>query len=186
MSRFRLLRDPGREKVCGGEYDWVACESRDLPALVRVHSTPCTCEEATALLSELARQHLPTAEANAFRVQWGSKRGRGGYLALRKREVRFVCPVTGRAHYRMSKIGQVPYVSLPKIPMKQGGPWKDSLRVGLVLHEFAHVLTIDNDQWHGKVFTKSLDDLVAAWIARQTRSLASTDRGECTTGRDGS
>jgi hypothetical protein len=167
MKWRRLLNRPD-EELCPGEYNWVARQSRSLAALRRAHETPCARAEAEAMICALARQMLPAADALALRILWGTRRGRGGVLVERKREIRYVCPLTGRPKYRMRRTGRLaPYISLPRIPMVAGGPWlvegSSRLRVGLVLHEFAHVLTFDDDRSHGEIFTAALDDLVERW-----------------------
>jgi len=166
---IRPISTPNAEDPCPGEYAWVARESRDIAALRRAHETPCTRVEAEALIRALARELLPAADAVALRLTWGSKRGRGGYLAERKREVRFRCEVTGRTYYRTRRTGRfTPYISLPRVPLEPGRGWWDGgssrLRVGLVLHEFAHVLAFrDEEGGHGPIFVAKLDALVWLW-----------------------
>ena len=159
---------PNAAELCPGEYPWVARKSRDIAALRRAHETSCTKAEAETLIRALARELLPAPEAAALRLTWGSKRGRGGVLAERKREVRFRCELTGRTYYKMRRTGRFkPYISLPQVPLEPGGGWwvdgSSRLRVGLVLHEFAHVLTFDADEAHGPIFVAKLDALVTLW-----------------------
>ena len=66
-------------------------------------------------------------------------------------------------------------MNLPSVPLAPGGHWLGRLRVGLVLHEFAHVMVmadaafdspvISEDYLHGRVLTDALDRLIAAWRA---------------------
>ena len=177
MPRYVPYPAQLREDSCPGEYQLVARQSRDVASLRRAHETPCTRTKAESMIRALADEMLPPIDALALRVMWGTKRGRGGWLVERKREVRYVCKVTGRTYYRMRRTGRVtPYISLPTLPMEQGGPWWDGrssrLRVGLVLHEFAHVLTFEDDGYHGSIFTAALDDLVARWISSPTATHA--------------
>jgi len=161
---------PSAADLCPGEYPWVASESRDTAALRRAHETPCTKAEAEALIRALACELLPAADALSLRLTWGSNRGRGGILKERKREIRGV--FGGRTRYRLRDTGRsMPYVSLPDVPMEKGGPWlvdgSSRLRVGLVLHEFSHVLAIRDEQeehdGHGPIFVAKLDALVWLW-----------------------
>jgi len=70
--------------------------------------------------------------------------------------------------------GSVPFVSLPRESMTAGGEWwgvtsgkrpryTSRLRVGLVLHEFAHVMNPRDG--HSPAFIARLDMLVADWTA---------------------
>jgi hypothetical protein len=84
---------------------------------------------------------------------------------------------------RIRSTGEVrPYISLPSMPMiqswsiyartKRGRLYRTScLRVGLVLHEFAHVLdALAGRRGHGSHFVATLDSLVAWWRDQQWRA----------------
>jgi len=174
-----------------GEYDHVARASADVEALRRAHATPITRDEATRMLHRLAAQHLPAADALSLVIRWGTRRGRGGRMAPRKRVLRTYVdgsPVlhwrTGKPRYRVAQTGpSVPFVSLPSTLMPAPGLVEATrvtrsgrrystmcLRVGLVLHEFAHVMNARDG--HGPAFVARLDSLVAAWATEHTSAIA--------------
>lgn len=168
-----------------GEYSSVAAKSADATALLRAHLTPISKTDATAMLHKLAGAYgLPT-----LKIRWGAKRGRGGILGLRTREVagtRYSYGPDGsvieKPRYRMRRTGQsVPYVALPSQSMTLGGYWwgdKGSLlRVGLVLHEFTHVLVAMRHNYggHGPEFVRTLDDLVNAWEVAKTAAVETSN-----------
>lgn len=177
-----MAREFGPEYV-PGEYESVAKRSADVDALRRAHLTPIDRHDAERMLRALAAQYLTAADALTFVIRWGTRRGRGGRLMLRKR-VALVHPDgspmlhwrTGKPRYRLrvSASGSVPYVGLPSEPMTEGGHWwgatksgkrsTSRLRVGLVLHEFAHVLNPRDG--HSDAFVARLDKLVSEWEAR--------------------
>ena len=154
----------------------MANRSRDLEALRESHATPCSTTKAQAILRDLASRYLPAADALTFKISWGTRRGRGGYLFERRREPSYVSrsygpsgEVVERQRYRMRLGNRVAYVSLPRTPMTLGGDWWDKgkrttlLRVGLVLHEFAHVMVAQKFRHggHAREFVETLDMLVA-------------------------
>ena len=77
--------------------------------------------------------------------------------------------VIEKQRYRMRRGNRVPFVSLPRLPMTTPGVWwshdkrSSLLRVGLVLHEFAHVLSTHRFGIcaHGQHFVEMLDLLIA-------------------------
>lgn len=184
--------------LIGGEYNEVSRASADFAALKLAHETPITRREADAMLRALAVEHLGPVDGAALMIRWGARRGRGGWHVLSTmvpvlkldgtpahtlrwdREQQSY--VAGKVRKRRQllrgpdgKCRRVPYVALPSVPMVAGGPWHDPrgqsyLRVGLVLHEFAHVLTVPYCRYapHGPIFVACLDRLVEAWM-RATR-----------------
>lgn len=180
-----------------GEYDQVARASSDLAALRLAHSTPITKKAACAMLASLAAEYLSPADASAMVVKWGATRGRGGWhvpstmvpvlsptgepyrRAIWDRVTGSYVPGKVRMRRKLTRgpdgrCLMVPYVALPSNPMGPDGAWHTGrtslLRVGLVLHEFAHVLTVrqcGRYNPHGQTFTDCLDRLIAAWVAAQ-------------------
>ncbi len=161
--------------MIAGEYNHVAHGSRDMAALQEAHATSITRPEAERMLRDLAARHLAPEQAAALVIRWGSRSGRGGTHAPRKR-VPWYTRSDGTVRYRMVRTGAlVPYVSLPTTPMAVDGLWwgptpkgkpfraTSRLRVGLVLHEFAHVIV--PKAGHGPWFVGVLDNLVEEWRA---------------------
>jgi hypothetical protein len=179
-----------------GEYEMVTRQSVNVDALRAAHTTSCTVKEATAMLRSLATQYLTPEQADDLKLVFGgTKRGRGGFIAVRKRKFWFMSngrtegpyasyvngepilgPASGKPRYRMEKVRLengcmklVPYIGLPRVPMVNGVWWSvkgSCLRVGLVLHEFAHVMSACKvgGKGHGPVFVNTLDLLVAVWM----------------------
>lgn len=189
--------------LIGGEYDMVSRASANFAALKTAHETPITRKDAASLLRALALEHLGPVVGADLVIRWGATRGRGGWhtvttmvpvLKFDGTPVHTLrwdrgtgSYVAGRARKRRQytrgadgRYVSVPYIALPSHPMAPGGLWHDArgrslLRVGLVLHEFAHVLTVRQCRHnpHGPVFTACLDRLVAAWgTARAAATLA--------------
>lgn len=158
----------------GGEYGYVALNSRDMYALKEAHETSITRPEAERMLRDLAARYLKPEQAAALVIRWGSRSGRGGTHAPRKRVPAYTRS-DGTVRYRMKRTGEVvPYVSLPTTPLAVDGLWwgpsprgkrrvTSRLRVGLVLHEFAHVIV--PTAGHGPWFVGVLDNLVEEWRA---------------------
>ena len=148
-----------------GEYNKVVAQSADVPALLRAHQTPISRRDAEQMLLRLADRYNVTG----LRIKWGAKGGRAGVLKFRT-NVRAVRAVDG-ARVRVPVFYVYPYVNLPTQSMTLGGPWwdyfagKSLLRVGLVLHEFAHVVVVARDftGGHGSQFVAALDGLVSEW-----------------------
>jgi hypothetical protein len=173
----RAPRDPKHKTaIVPGEYDHVALASGNTTLLREAHATPCIRAEAQALLMELAGLH----GVSGLLVRFTSPRGLAGFAPVYRRE-RYMWP-NGRATYRHIHQGEAPCVWLPRVPMEPGGDWYARLRVGLVLHEFAHHLEDDSDfdvetgcavagPAHGPCFVTALDKLVA-WWAESRRSVA--------------
>jgi hypothetical protein len=160
-------------KLVPGEYSTVSFYSADHEALKRAHLTPCSKEEARAIIAELTVAFqaeiraralsaaalripmiLPTKGDIAVNVVFGSRRGRGGWR-----------------HGR-------PFVSLPTkalsaevIERARAATGKDysvvgHLRIGLVLHEFAHIVAPLTSH-HDKRFVQILDKLVVWWVRHE-------------------
>lgn len=144
-----------------GEYNVVTRASRDADALLAAHATPCTKAEARALLAALQVQHGVLNLKVTITTR--CRRGRGG--VKRKRDYSAVS--LGSSPWDAPWGPRVPFVTLPAVPRKLASSTCGNfagLRVGLVLHEFAHVLR----PWdgHNAKFTACLDDLVEWWVNR--------------------
>jgi hypothetical protein len=152
-------------RIVPGEYDMVSRASRDVDALRLAHATPINRKEATKLLRTLAEHYLPLEHRADFRIViGGTKRGRGGFILERKRAIRYwrgeSAPgaMDGTPVYRMARTGRrLAYVGLPSAEMINGS-WfvagSACLRLGLVLHEFAHVMCCSKGRnvGHGPMF----------------------------------
>jgi hypothetical protein len=174
--------------LIAGEYDHVSRASADLEALRDAHGTKITRAEASALLAYLCAQH----DVEDLETRWSSRCGRASHGPKYQQEKRI-------AYYRISptislngapvqepvyrkrrvyvrdaagKLAMYIRVSLPKDQTAGYG-----LRVGVVLHEFAHILNHLRDGGmnrcgHGPLFVGRLDALVAAWRQRTGRIAA--------------
>jgi hypothetical protein len=120
------------------EYDHVLERSSAPETLIKLHETPCTEQEAIAILHWLDTQRARRLFRDAplpMRLYFMGYRGRAG-MKIRQ----------GKAHHHMS---------LPSGAVNGGR----RLRVGLVLHEYAHLVAPSGEK-HGKIFVDILDDLV--------------------------
>jgi hypothetical protein len=123
-----------------GEYDHVLAKSSDAAALIALHETPCSEEEAIKILGwaeGLKPRRLLNDVKLPMRLYFMGNRGRAG-TKMR------------RGHYRH-------HMSLPK-----GGGRR--LRVGIVLHEYAH-LVAEAGAKHNHEFVRILDELVTLFNA---------------------
>lgn len=128
-----------------GEYEQVAKHSRDITRLDEVHSIPITRKEAEDILTDVC-----------------------AYLKVRRPKLSFGAKY-GKAYHNDYRI------SLPSSGWCKGFDrahgWKryGTLRVGLVLHELAHLLTpikrtaTGRGIHHGADFTRNLDTLIEVW-----------------------
>ncbi len=124
----------GRPRLVEGEYKQVAQWSRRRDLLEKAHGTGCTIQQTRALIDLLCE-----ATKVCVTLRWGSRRGRAYF-----------------------KPGALPTISLPATPYVTGSDPKQrygKLRVGLVLHEFAHVWAGPR-QGHSWVFVAKLDALL--------------------------
>lgn len=171
-----MSQEPRRLDI-DGEYNQVSRASADVEALRLAHGTPCTQREAAAMLAALTARTGVTV-----RVRFGARHGRCSLKPIMAR-VYFSDVRTRRKLYRRTWAGERELlISLPKEPRGQHTRgW--GLRVGLVLHEFAHaVAEARKDHMsvvapyrteghplgmkgagHGPWFTWLLDGLVADW-----------------------
>jgi len=179
LGRYRPPATDNR-LIVPGEYEHVALESGNVTLMREAHATPCTRDEARAILAALAAKHgLPD-----LRIRFGSSKfGRGGRRALYRRltvpvkRYRLVQLEAGPSYETyddfqcrkewvedtQGRLVRVPWVSLPKVPMELGGDWFGRLRVGLVLHEFAHAMV--PEPGHDRDFTARFDKLLADWAS---------------------
>ena len=122
-----------------GEYQMVSRRLQQYTLLARAHAEPIEQDEARTLVEMLA-EHYQLA-----------------YPVL--------------VHFRHRSPGRISrtkdgkrLILLPSFPMpKVGGPFGKQvgyLRVGIVLHEFAHVLDLDTAKRHGTGFVHILDELL--------------------------
>ncbi len=119
-------------RLCAGEYNGVFRKSVQRDRLRQCHAKPITVRDAHDLIRRMDR-HYKTST----RVRFGNRRGAGGFDSKRR-----------------------PYISLPT----QSGPDRSGrgLRLGLVLHEYAHVLQCvrQNVTNHGAAFVNVFDELL--------------------------
>lgn len=134
-----------------GEYDCVAAQSINPERLRRAHQTPCTADMAYFLIAvmhdKLFGQTSPTPRVRMRAPRAGKHVARGWGGAIKTKSG------TSRG-----------YVSLPETPYD---PLKDKtpfgkLRVGLVLHEYAHAVEVlrYGKTNHEPRFTLILDSLL--------------------------
>lgn len=122
-----------------GEYQRVSEWSTQYFRLSQAHSTPITRENAYELIKKLALRY----SIKNLLVEWiaGRFKGRGG-----------------------KKKGR-PFVQLPT----EAGSGVGYLRVGLVLHEFAHVIretSANPGMPHGREFVATLDKLLVEEVGQ--------------------
>ena len=127
-----------------GEYDCVARQSMAPARLRKAHETSCKPEDAFFLIAVMHEKHFPGTAMPIVKLRKpirgkNTARGRGGM----KR---------GRG-----------YVSLPINPMVDKTQPYGYLRVGLVVHEYAHAFEMlkFRQTSHGIRFTVILDSLLA-------------------------
>ena len=159
-----------------GEYNCVVRASRDPEALLLVHSTPLTRAEAQRLADEVAR----TFNAGDHVVMYSSRRKFGQFHVFYKcRIVPWFTRSDGKVRKRREYVrdangkhvleARITFPPKPRAAATAEQLAWDGLRVGLVLHEYAHLLdwrerkTTD----HGPKFTAKLDMLVAWWRERE-------------------
>lgn len=172
-----------------GEYGHVAAASADPDALRHAHATPCTPDEAKDMLRTLCEAHGVTGLRllwGSKRGRGGLRPRRVRVLTHSYTR----SDGTVRNYYKLRRaqtadggwVPAQPYISLPRVPSPEYGkvevrvPFtrkrrglvqsgvrsQMALRVGLVLHEFAHVLMLGRGD-HGRDFVSKLDALVAWW-----------------------
>src|SRR5262245_23622274 len=134
------------------EYDSVLAASRDPARLERLHEVPLTQSQAVALLQWAAKQ-MPLTGSQELKVFFMGRRGR----ATRK----------SREGVIVKRL-----ITLPKETAYRVVDNRRLLRVGLVLHEYAHH-AVGLEAGHGEAFVKALDDLCeAAEAPQEARSAA--------------
>lgn len=130
-----------------GEYRDVMRRSADWEALAEAHRIPATPEQAKRLIGQLAREH----EMEMPTVKFTS---RGWAFPGQHR------------------------INLPRSPLDPADTSQGHcLRLGAVLHEFAHLLADpaineearDLKPWHGQIFVDVLDDLVSEYTGPNAR-----------------
>lgn len=141
-----------------GEYQHVLNRTTREAALVHAHRIPISRGDALWLVKQLAARF----EVEQPVVRFSSKKGRAGKRFLGadgrvRRGVRGEDLASGVAR-------RVNYISLPgRILDVRDGEWYGYLRVGLVLHEFAHLLAMARGHTcahHGPEFVQALDDVL--------------------------
>jgi len=138
------------EKMCIGEYDSVFGASQEKERLRRLHDTPCSKEEALAIVRWLVRVR-PVYVGNfllgRLQVVFAGKRGRAGIKRRPSGVVR-------------------PWISLPAPQYRFAATGKPCLRVGIVLHEYAHHLAT-LAVGHTRPFVQVLDALCVLFETSQ-------------------
>lgn len=143
-------------KYFNGEYKSVIDASINSERLKLAHQTPCDVATAYFLIAichkaaGLDDKHTPLVKFRKPRAGKSRARGWGGRRAVMNEAQSF-------SHWRG-------YISLPETPCPKESVENPFgyLRVGLVLHEYAHALEIlkFGDTNHGPRFTTILDKLV--------------------------
>lgn len=161
-----------------GEYNVVARASRDVESLMLAHATPLTRDGAKRLAAAVARAF----NAPEHRLMFVARNGQFASAPKRRMETRKYADGTYLTHWRTGKprkrlavvrdaAGAVVWenrVSLPRQTRAHAtpdGPWH-GLRVGVVLHEYSHLLDYARRKTtrHDATFTAVLDELVAWWV----------------------
>jgi hypothetical protein len=120
-----------------GEYPYVLRMSNNPKLLVGLHSVRCTRSEAVFLVEWLA-ERFPLPLDKPLRVFFMGKRGKSSVRGLQEAE-------DGEISVRERRIAL---------------PATDDLRIGIVIHEYAHQLEIGDN--HGPDFVRALDKLAHA------------------------
>lgn len=135
--------------LCPGEYNSVYSFSMNKERMVRAHQTPCDFELALTLVTlmhcEFNSQYVSHPEIPP-KVYF--RRDKRGY----KRSWARINLKTGR------KIICLPHEKLMLTPEHVNPAGK--LRVGVVVHEFCHLLTWRKSDAHGRLFTITFDELL--------------------------
>lgn len=143
--------------IVAGEYDCVSQQTINIVRLRTAHNTPCTEDKAYVLLAVMHDKHfpntpLPLVRFRAPRAGKYSARGWGGVKSVKSISV---------SSGKVESIRRG-YVSLPKTPYSGIGHPFGFLRVGLVIHEYAHAFEMlkFGKSNHGARFTMILDMLL--------------------------
>jgi len=130
-------------KLIPGEYDIVSRQSLNPKRLRAAHQTSCEPAQAYFLVALMHDHAFPGAAHTPIVRLRKPRNGKGarGWGGMKK----------GRA-----------YVSLPETPMQVHGSPYGRLRVGLVVHEYAHAVEMlkFGHSDHGARFTMILDELL--------------------------
>lgn len=170
-----------------GEYDMVTRASQDVDALREAHQTPITKRAAEAMLHDLCAMAGIDFASVAWR--WAKNaRGQAGTRHVYRREVRLSyqrSDGTTKHCYRRIYVRTSLCMTLPTRAGErtETGGWY--LRVGLVLHEFTHMVLahvgdsrLVNLASHGPLFTWLLDGLVAEWKSTRQEPVSTQTREE--------
>jgi hypothetical protein len=141
-AESKSLRKEGGDDNMALEYEPVLRASADRSRLERLNATPCTQDEAIAILEWLRRRH-PLSTTLPLKLFFMGRRGRASRLVHADRLL----------------------ITLPA-----GGKL---LRVGLVLHEYAHHLA-GLGTGHGPVFVQALDELALSFETEDAYACADT------------
>ena len=131
-------------KIIPGEYDIVSRQSLNPNRLRGAHRTSCDASQAYFLVALMHDHAFPGAAHKPLvrlRKPRNGQHGARGWGGIKK----------GRA-----------YVSLPAEPMTDAARPYGKLRVGLVIHEYAHAVEMlkFGHSDHGPRFTMILDELL--------------------------
>lgn len=136
--------------LCPGEYETVAARSMNLARLRRAHNTPCDHALAftlVAIMHEVHKQDYVAGKGIIPKVHF--RRSKLG----RKRSFSYTNTKTGQKTLRLPHEEMIYNPSVHKSPTGR-------LRVGVVIHEYAHLLTVKKTDNHGHLFTSVLDQLL--------------------------
>ena len=113
--------------------------------LAELHNTSCTKKEAIGILKDLSRNYF--GDEDFLVIKWDDKKQYtyGGYDIKNNQRVFFV------------ELGTISQKKARSLKLKVFG-----LRIGIVLHEFAHVLDVYNrgDSSHGRIFVKTFTQVI--------------------------
>lgn len=135
-----------------GEFICVAKKSKHPKMMKRAHLTGCTKKQALYLLKALIKNFCPNYR---ILLQWNGKH-KGGF--------------SGR-WIDIPEITEASWMELSGTKFKSGLPFK-KLRIGIVLHEFAHTLDmkgmdkpalekyLKNKGGHGAKFVRTFDEML--------------------------
>lgn len=128
------------QPVFGGEYDNVCKYTTQYDNLKHAHCSPITIDESKEVLKLLCKKFNISYKKGVWKFSSRVTRGWGG---LKNKK---------------------PYFSVPNKTLQEYGYKYGYLRVGLILHEFAHVLHRSRrkqaDQSHGRNYITILDRVV--------------------------